>query len=73
MTRQMLFHELLEHVKIIGVFDLVWQSVPVVNGSHLAWPLDFGTAKLNELPLVLYLCTDDTLVKFNFKCSGEML
>ena len=33
MTRQMLFHQLLEHVKIIGVFDLVWLSVPVVNGS----------------------------------------
>ena len=33
MTRQMLFHQLFEHVKIIGVFDLVWQSVPVVNGS----------------------------------------
>ena len=65
MTRQMLFHQLFEHVKIIGVFDLLWQSVPVVNGSIIKGKSSLALGlrkqqKLNELPLVLYLCTDDT-------------
>ena len=32
-TRQILFHQLFEYIKVIGVFDLIWQSIPVVNGS----------------------------------------
>ena len=33
MTRQVLFHQQFEHVKIIGVFDLIWKCIPVVDGS----------------------------------------
>ena len=35
----MLFHLLFEHNKIICVFDLNWQSFPVVNGSIIKVPI----------------------------------
>ena len=43
MTRQMLFHQLLERIKIIDVFDLVWQSVPDVNEIEIENESKFET------------------------------